>query len=216
MIAILIPIDDATHWQHTLAQYQRQAYANKRLVVVANGCKVNVSSVPGAEYRHHQKPLGYGAARNACLDVAREIGAEMFAFFDAGKDEYDEQHLDEISNVLATHDACGCAAWRCRWLAAEIEEIRHRGRESQEFTGRDARGNRFGLTGGSIAGVTDRALPFDAALKFGEDLAWSQAMIEAGRTVWSLSADGYTQVREGGLPNPKIPVRTFGARRRQP
>ncbi|HEX2881072.1 MAG TPA: hypothetical protein VHO25_16185 [Polyangiaceae bacterium] len=184
MIAVCVRIHKAERWVHTRQQYEQQAYRDKCLVVVANGCDIDVSGILGKVLvKRHTEPLGYGGAANACLEAALESGADIAAFFDAG-DQYDPPYLDKVAAALTDHDACGQGGF---WLKSTYGLI-------LQCPERCDCPCEFGMSGGTLAVKIDKALPFDEQLPKGEDRDWVTRMLKAKRRVRSVSPDHYTKI----------------------
>lgn len=187
MIAVCIRIHRGLDWAHVRSQYELQSYQDKCLVVAANGCDVDTAGVQGDSLvKRYSSPLGYGGAANACLEAACEIGADRFAFFDAG-DLYGSFYLEKVAQALTAYDACGQGGFY-------MESVRGRLLQCPERSSVEAT---FGMMGGTLAGHLSKALPFDAALHKGEDHAWCRAMLKAGRSLWSMSALHYIKIPTG-------------------
>ena len=184
MIAVCVRIHDAKRWAHVRKQYEQQSYKDKCLVVVANGCDVDTKGIKGkVEVRKHAEPLGYGGAANACLEAVDAIGADRFAFFDAG-DQYDPKYLSKVAEALADYDACGQGGFYKETTYGRILQCPERCSVPCSF----------GMSGGTLAGWLAKALPFDQTLPKGEDREWCLRMLKAGHSLCSMSAEHYLKI----------------------
>lgn len=190
MIAVCIRIHEASRWDAARASYERQTHKDRCLVVVANGCEVDTKGIKGKVLvKRHDKPLGYGGAANACLDSAREIGADQFCLFDAG-DEYGPGYVAQVVAALGPHDdrdrwdACGQGGFRLKSVRGILNQrLKRCNRRAQ-----------WGMTGGTLGGWLDTALPFDATLAHSEDRDLVLRALKAGLSVWSMGPDQYLKI----------------------
>lgn len=198
MLAVVIPIHRAEFWPAIRACYERQDYADKGLVVIANGCDLDTSMLGQNTYvEFHQHKLGPGTPRNAGLRGVRALQADRFAFFDAD-DRYLPQYLSEQAHHLQSYRVVGKGSYPVHdhrnddlWLAGE-------GLADKEVD--------F-ATGGTLAGYTADALDFVERFKTGEDYCWCDDMRGAGFKIRSTSRDNYVKTYLGdGVHTHPIPL----------
>ena len=142
------------------------------VIVVENG--LGIGSYKGRGKVLQVESKGVGAARNACIEAAREDGQECFIFFDAD-DYYGRGYVSNCLAFLQTHNVV--AAGRSQgWTMLSDGLYRFDHVETML------------PSGGTLIGIIADALPFPEDVLIGEDHAWWQAMIKAGKSV-ALTGD---------------------------
>ena len=185
MIAVIVPIHKPDHWESCYQQYAQQQHEDKCLIVVANG--FDASSILRSKNRPtvlatYTQVLGPGRARNEGLALTRWFGkADRFAFFDAD-DLYLPYYLTETNHYLDDYAACGKGSYVIRDEQTGLTEVRSEGFGNRVSTG--------GLTGGTISGHLNKAVPF-ADVPVMEDASWAWDMRAAGHVLWCGSPDHY-------------------------
>jgi hypothetical protein len=190
MIAVCIRIHEAHRWAIARACYEQQTHKDRCLVVIANGCDVDVKGIKGKPLvRRYAEPLGYGGSAQACLVAAREIGAEQACIWDAG-DEYRPGQVAAIVAALGPHDdrerwdGCGQGGFLFQSVRGILKQRLSRCNQPAQW----------GMIGGTLGFWTDTALDFDPGIGRGEDRDWVLRMIKGERSMWSCSADHYLKI----------------------
>lgn len=200
MLAVLAPIHDPSYWPSILEQYNHQVFEDRCLIVVANGCPPLDTGFEALYYEYSPHKLGPGAARNRCLKAARWLDVEKFAFFDCD-DLYDPEYLSEIDYNLSFYAACGKGEFPLRnELTGDIVAKGEGSADSIALRG---------LTGGTLAGWTKHAVPFNETLNTGEDCCWCHEMRARGHVLRSTSKNHYMKRYFGpnaGHTHPTAPV----------
>jgi hypothetical protein len=187
MIAVCIRIHEAARWAIARACYEQQTHKDKCLI--ANGCDVDTRGIDGlVEVRKFAEPLGYGGSAQACLNAAREIGAEQACIWDAG-DKYEPGQVAAIVAALGAHDGrdrwdgCGQGGFRFKSVRGILEQRLERCNQPAAF----------GMTGGTLGFWTDTALDFTEPGR-GEDRDWCLRSLAAGQSLWSMSPEHYLKI----------------------
>lgn len=163
------------------ANYARQTYEQKRLIIVENGgaSAAGFVGLPGvvvlASERGPAQPL------NVALEWLRENAAtdDWFAKCDAD-DYYGPGYLASMSRIDA--DYCGRASLYIRNTEGRLWYVEG-----------EAGGHLF--HGPTLAAPIRSALDFPITPDWGEDAAWCRAMHEAGRTAGTVAPEGFCYQR---------------------
>lgn len=157
--------------ENVLANFARQRYSNKELLVVQNGPAVGVA-VPGATVLH-SKP-GVARARNMGLEHLITRGRGFFAFMD-DDDYYGPGYLDEVRSALDT----GAPLVGKASIFMEIEGELYRATPSDDITG---------VHGPTLAGRVRPGMPRFPAQSYGEDGAFCEEYARRGLRASHTSA----------------------------
>jgi len=170
---ILAPLHRPEDAVNLAANIERQSI-RADVIVVENGPGIDSYKGRGKVLRIDSK--GVGAARNACIEAAREDGQKCFFFFFFDADDYyGPDYVRGCLNFLIRNPVS--AAGRSQgWTILSDGLYRFDHVET------------ILPSGGTLMGVLADALPFPEDVVIGEDHAWWQAMIAAGKSV-ALTGD---------------------------
>lgn len=184
-IWVIVPFSRPEHYARVMANFHRQHFLGKRLLVVENGAAVGTFASPSAalvissaEHQSH--------AKNEALDFIRKQGGGFFTTMD-DDDWYGPGYLDELAGYAKSYDGLGK---RRHFVslgddltdsAPELLLCNRRYADSEEATW---------LTGGTISGWAEIAAEFPM-MKEAEDLAWCDRMHQKGARLRGLSVYHY-------------------------
>jgi len=152
--------------------------------------RVSILEQMAAQTLEHELVLiegiqGVSRARNLGFQVAKERGADTFAFIDCD-DRYAPWYLAQCEEALKEHVAVGKPAHYVHdtvkdeyWVVGETQ------------FNLPAPFQRVTAPGGTLAGRLTDALPFYEELKHMEDLDWCFAMGDKGKGIFALPPEGY-------------------------
>jgi hypothetical protein len=180
--------------------FARQTHAERLLVVVEpSSVSLNVTAMgerDGLPYYECRAKPDRSNARNVGLSFVRALGCSYFAIFE-DDDTYGPGYLAEHWANRERADVLGKAAHviqgpdGSRWLANDGWQER-----PIELVGPAPGYIAGGLAAATLFGRVDHALPWpEPCPPWGEECEWYEAMLRAGRTLYSTSAEHFTRRR---------------------
>jgi len=184
-IWVVVPFSRPEHWERVLGNFSRQRFPGKRLIVVGNGRAGNAGALSLGNAHWITSAPHISHAKNEALEWIKRHGGGFFATMD-DDDWYGPGYLDEIAGLARSADAFG----KQRHFVSLGDDISDP-KPQLLLTGRiEADLNPASwLTGGTISGWSETALPYRAVPT--EDLDWCARMRANGASLRALSIYHY-------------------------
>lgn len=186
VIWVIVPFSRPEHASRVLANFARQRFAGKRLIVVGNGaCGAAGSlSIGGAHWITSAAHPAH--ARNEALAFIRKRGGGFFSLMD-DDDWYGPGYLDEVAGYARSADVVG----KRQHFVSLGEGLTDPAPQLLLCYRRYAESDPAPwLTGGAISGWAETAVDFPV-VRGTEDLAWCDRMIAQGARLRGLSIYHY-------------------------
>lgn len=188
---VIVPLSRPLMIDNVRANFERQRYQNKRLVVVQNGPGLGACQRAGFRpdvlidiCKAHQS-----TAKNTALEYLRSHGESFFATFD-DDDYYGPGYLEEIADGLDRgFDVSGKSAIYIRFADNRIVFATQSGENCEAWN----------VNGPTISGVLTKDTPLFEELIWGEDNNWLDKMAAMGAKFWSSSRNGFCWMRRGEM-----------------
>lgn len=182
---VITPCSRPEFLDNALANFARQRFPQKTLVLVENGPSVGqlAARAPGAIVVTSEQHIA--SAKNAALHEVRKRGGGFTAIFD-DDDWYSEHYLDEAVGFARQADVVGKTrhfldvegVFWCCWVDRANRRSQH-------------------AVGGTICGWAE-TLPDYPRVTPADDLALCTKLLEMGAKIWSSSIYHYLYRRHGG------------------
>lgn len=194
MIGVVLMLSRPAFLRASLENFERQRHPNKLICVVENGAGLGACESQDvrpdilATSAHHRSH-----ARNAGFEALRAAGIQHWAIFE-DDDWYGPDYLAEVWEHRDRADVLGKQTFLMQGDDDSLWRLHPDGEHRYVDLLRDGRG---GLVAATLAGRTDRALPFTAEVERCEEVIWYLDMLRSGRTLYSTSDDHFVQLRYG-------------------
>ncbi len=183
-IWVVVPFSRPEHLQRVLANFERQSFPGKRLIIVENGPALG--SVPRDTLCFTLQSAPHTShAKNEALSFIKQHGGGFFATMD-DDDWYGPGYLDEVAGYARSYDALG----KQRHFVSLGDDIRSP--PPQLILSNRLQADLDPapwFTGGTVSGWAEAALPYRAVPA--EDLDWCARMQAQGKRLRGLSAYHY-------------------------
>lgn len=186
---VIVPLSRPSMVGNVRANFERQRFQNKRLVVVQNGPGLSACQHAGFQPdvlieigKAHQS-----AAKNTALEYLRGLGERYFATFD-DDDYYGPGYLDDIAEGFSNgYEVSGKSAIYIRFADNRMLFAIQNGESCKAAN----------LNGPTISGVITNDMPLFDEIRWGEDNAWLEKVAVMGGRFWSSSRNNFCWMRRG-------------------
>jgi len=188
---VIVPLSRPSMVKNVRANFERQKFQNKRLVVVQNGPGLGACQNAGFQPdvlieigKAHQS-----IAKNTALEYLRGMGESFFATFD-DDDYYGPMYLHDIADgFLKGYEVSGKSNIYIRFSDNRMLFAVQTG-ESCEVTN---------VNGPTISGVITKDTPLFPEIQWGEDNEWLKDAVRLGCRIWSSNRSNFCWMRRGEL-----------------
>jgi glycosyltransferase involved in cell wall biosynthesis len=193
MIGVIALLARPGFLPEVVANFERQTHRDRLLVVVENGSGTGACARAGLRGVHVvQTEADRSIARNAGLRHLRALGVDHWALVE-DDDLYGPEYLAEHWANRHAADVLGKACHVLRGPDGSRWRL-HGGWQWKpiQLAGGSLLG---GLAAATLFGSTAAALPWPTGYPWGEELEWYEAMLGAGRTLYSTSSEHFVRRR---------------------
>ncbi len=188
MIGVIVPFTRPKFAENVLANFGRQTFQDKVLVIVENGRGLGTFNA-GTIVRSDPDR---SSARNAGIQKVREMGIGYWAIME-DDDWYGPDYLQEVWDARDKADVTG--KW-CYQIQRPDGELYWRGvGHTNSYPDFIKRPVETELLAATIAGRTDIDIPFRPEISYGEEVMWYMELQMVGHTLYSRGSENFRLIR---------------------